>query len=66
MKKCLASLALLATAATLPGTVSAATHLSLQPGTFKPVFAVGPKHNIPAYHVAVQPICPSGMAASRT
>src|ERR1700688_3110752 len=50
MKKCLASLALLATAATLPGMVSAATYPSLKPGTFKPMFVVGPKHNIPAYH----------------
>jgi len=50
MKKCLASLALLGAAAMLPGTVSAATYPSLKPGTFKPMFLVGPKHNIPPYH----------------
>jgi len=64
MKKCLASLALLATAATLPGTVSAATHPVLKPGTFKPVFLVGPKHNIPAYHTP-SAICLNGTAAIR-
>ncbi|HEY2444667.1 MAG TPA: hypothetical protein VGI20_02890 [Rhizomicrobium sp.] len=50
MRKSLASVALMATAAMLPGTFSAAAKPLLQPGTAKPVFVVGPRHNIPAYH----------------
>lgn len=50
MKKRLAALALLAASVALPGMASAATDPnlpSLKPGTFKPMFVVGPKHNAP-------------------
>ena len=55
MKKRLAALALLAAAATLPAaTASAANDSSLPPALpGKPLFLVGPKHNIPAYHMAI-------------
>jgi hypothetical protein len=50
MKKRLSALALLAASVALPGTASAASDPSLpslKPGTFKPMFVVGPKHNAP-------------------
>ncbi len=47
MTKRLGALALLAAAVALPGMVSAATYPSLEPGTFKPMFVVGPKHAAP-------------------
>lgn len=53
MKKRFAALALLAASIALTGTAGAVTDPSLpvvKPGTAKPLFVVGPKHNIPAYH----------------
>jgi len=47
MKKRLGALALLAAAVALPGMVSAASYPSLKPGTFKPMYVVGPKHAAP-------------------
>jgi len=55
MKKRLAALALLGTAVTLPGMVSAATYPTLKPGTYKPMFVVLPQR--PANY-------PHGSAAS--
>lgn len=56
MKKRLVALALLAASIALPGMVSAATDSSLpslKPGTFKPMFVIGPKHNNPnSFHRA--------------
>ena len=53
MKKRFAALALLAASIALTGTAGAVTDPNLpviKPGTAKPLFVVGPKHNIPAYH----------------